>query len=193
MMTIAARNAWLLMLFAGACLALAAAPTIAQSAISTSGGQAHVYLPSISTADLSATQQVVDLVNQERAKQGCLPLGISPQLSAAAQAHSQDMALNDRFSHSGSDGSTPWERIQDAGYRFRVVAENVAAGQPSPAAVMAAWMSSSGHRAHILDCELHDIGVGFYDQPDDQPDVWLDNGAISGPFRYYWTQDFGTP
>jgi uncharacterized protein YkwD len=64
------------------------------------------------------------------------------------------------------------------GYRFHRAAENIAAGQPSPAAVVAAWMGSSGHRANIVDCRLTELGVGV---------------AVGGSYRVYWTQDFGTP
>lgn len=140
----------------------------------------------------SFAQQVVDLVNQERTNHGCQPLQVSPQLSAAAQAHSQDMALNDFVSHTGSDGSTVGERLTRAGYDWRMAAENIAAGQDTAEAVVASWMSSSGHRANILNCALHDIGVGYYYQPDDLPNVRLSGGQAGGPFRSYWTQDFGS-
>ena len=55
--------------------------------------------------------------------------------------------------------------------------ENIAAGYPTPAAVMDAWMNSAGHRANILNCAFAEIGVGH---------------ATGGPFGAYWTQDFGT-
>ena len=170
---------------------LCATSIAAQPGSQPSDGPFRVYLPSIITAAPSATQEVVDLVNQERAAAGCPALGISAELTAAAQGHSEDMAINNFFSHTGSNGSSPWDRMEAAGYTAGA-AENVAAGQSTAEAAMRAWMRSAGHRSNILNCSLTEIGVGLYYQPDDQANVQMSNGEISGPFRYYWTQDFGT-
>jgi uncharacterized protein YkwD len=188
MKTTISRAPLLIVLFIG----LLAAPVAAQPGIDPSAGNFVIYLAFIRAATPSAAQQVVALVNQERARAGCPPLRIAPQLTASAQGHSQDMALNNIFGHNGSGGSSPWDRMEAAGYTAGA-AENVAAGYATAELVMAAWMRSAGHRANILNCNLSEIGVGFYDQPDDQPNVRLDNGSTGGPFRYYWTQDFGAP
>jgi uncharacterized protein YkwD len=169
----------------------------ATAAPRVSGTSSLVYLPIVSSSAaesprIAMARQVVELTNQERARYGCAPLAISAQLSAAADRHSRDMAVNDRFSHTGSDGSTMEGRVQDAGYSYKRLAENIAVGQSTPADVVSAWMNSTGHRQNILNCELHEIGVGFYDQSDDQPTVLDDSGHKSGPYRYYWTEDFGT-
>jgi uncharacterized protein YkwD len=157
-----------------------------------SGKGSKIYLPLIAIAPSTFAQQVVDLVNQQRATNGCAPFNVSPQLSAAAQAHSQDMALNDFVSHTGSDGSSMGQRITRSGYDWRMAAENVAAGQSTPESVVASWMSSASHRANILNCSLRDIGVGYYYQADDQANVRVSTGKTSGPFRSYWAQDFGS-
>ncbi len=128
----------------------------------------------------SYEQRVVDLVNQHRAAAGCGPLQQSLQLTSAAQRHTGDMAAHDFFSHTGSDGSTPASRAQDVGY-FWGTGENIAAGQSTPEDVVNAWMSSAGHRANILNCSYHAIGVSY---------VYDANDAF-GPYRHYWTQDFG--
>jgi uncharacterized protein YkwD len=182
----------LVLLLPCVCAALIAVPTAAQSGPQPASDSSIVYLPAI-LGTPSIEQQVVDLTNQERARVGCQPLTISPQLSAAAEGHSKDMALNNFFSHNGSNGSTPWERMQEAGYRYSAAAENIAAAQPTAALVVTAWMNSKVHRDNILNCQLREIGIGYYDQSDDQSDVHLDDGSMSGPFHYYWTQDFGTP
>lgn len=127
--------------------------------------------------------QVVVLVNSERAGEGCLPLSIDARLTDAALGHSQDMALNDFFSHTGSDGSSPWERMVAAGYQFSAAAENIAAGYATPEVVVDGWMNSPLHRANILNCSLEDTGVGY---------IYLENDAGSVNFHHYWTQVFGT-
>jgi uncharacterized protein YkwD len=99
-------------------------------------------------------------LNAERARNGRGPLVGSPQLVAAAQAHAQDMATNGYFSHSGRNGSTLRTRAEAAGYRGCTLAENIAAGQPTEAAVLAAWMASSGHRANILNADVTQYGLG---------------------------------
>ncbi|MFC8850855.1 CAP domain-containing protein, partial [Micromonospora sp. NPDC057141] len=121
-------------------------------------------------------QEVVNLVNAERAKAGCSALKIDDKLMAAAQAHSQDQADNRKMSHDGSDGSDVGDRLDRVGYAWRAYGENVAWNQQTPAAVMDAWMNSPGHRANILNCSFTEIGVGI--------------ASSNGP---YWTQDFGTP
>jgi uncharacterized protein YkwD len=121
--------------------------------------------------------EVLRLVNVERAKAGCNALTTDSRLAAAAQAHSADMAANNYFSHTGRNGSDVSDRVEAAGYRWSAVGENIAKGQPTPAAVMQAWMNSSGHRANILHCRYRNIGIG------------LANAGRSP----VWTQDFGTP
>ena len=129
-------------------------------------------------------EQVVTLVNVERAAVGCDPVTMHPQLNQAALAHSEDMALNDFFSHTGSNGSSVTDRMETAGYvNWWTAAENIAAGQTTPAEAMTSWMNSDGHRANILNCDFEDIGVGYYHHPDDGgSQVWY----------HYWTQVFGS-
>ncbi|WP_378733155.1 CAP domain-containing protein [Nocardia brasiliensis] len=124
----------------------------------------------------SAADAVVSLTNNERAKAGCPALKADPQLTEAAQAHTEDMAAGGFLDHNSSKGD-PGDRIRAAGYRAQTWAENIAEGQRSPSEVVDAWMNSSGHRANILNCGLRDIGVGY---------------AKSGNGTPYWTQDFGT-
>ncbi|WP_204357843.1 CAP domain-containing protein, partial [Streptomyces sp. ICC1] len=119
--------------------------------------------------------QVIALVNSERAAAGCGPLKDDPQLRAAAQGHSDDMARRNFFSHSNPDGADPGKRTTAAGYRWSTYGENIAKGQQTPAQVMDSWMKSQGHRENILNCSFKDIGVGIHQGP-------------GGP---WWTQNFG--
>lgn len=70
-------------------------------------------------------QQLLDLVNQERAKVGVDSLQINEQLDQAADLHSQDQALMDRMTHDGSNGSSAGDRIDATGYEWSRWAENV--------------------------------------------------------------------
>ncbi|MCX4745495.1 sigma-70 family RNA polymerase sigma factor [Kitasatospora sp. NBC_01287] len=122
-------------------------------------------------------QQVLDLVNAQRAQNGCGPLTANSKLQAAAQGQSDDMAARHFFDHTNPDGADPQQRIDKAGYQWSSWGENIAQGQADPAAVMDSWMNSSGHRANILNCAFKEIGVGIH----------------LGPNGPWWTQDFGSP
>jgi serralysin len=163
-------------------------PANAGAAVASGNSDTTVYLPFVEQQP-SIEQEVVELVNQQRRENGCLvDLTVSTQLSAAAYEHSRDMALNNFFSHDGSDGSDMVARANNAGYSFHMLAENIQAGPTDPQMAVENWMNSAGHRANILNCNLLNIGIGYYFQPDDQPIP-----QVGGPFFAYWTQVFGTP
>lgn len=130
--------------------------------------------------DTSIAQQVINLTNAERADAGCPALVANDRLMIAAQGHSDDMAANNFMSHTGSNGSSPWDRMREAGYEYRRAAENVAAGYRTAESVVNGWMNSSGHRANILNCALEEIGVGYATNS-------------NSDYGTYWTQKFGTP
>ncbi|MGE7437939.1 sigma-70 family RNA polymerase sigma factor [Kitasatospora sp. NPDC001175] len=125
----------------------------------------------------SIQQQVIDLVNAERAKAGCTPVKSNSKLQTAAQGHSDDMSARNFFDHTNPDGEGPQPRIEAAGYRWSTWGENIARGQSTPADVMDTWMHSPGHRANILNCAFTELGVGVHQ-------------GSGGP---WWTQDFGAP
>ena len=152
-----------LALVAAASAALAAAPAVRSP-------------QAAEAATVSVQNQVIQLVNVQRTKAGCRALALDARLSRAAQAHSIDMAKRRYFSHTSLDGRTFAQRIRAQGYTGSIIGENIAAGYPTPKAVMDAWMKSRGHRANILNCRYTAIGGG---------------SAVGGPYRYYWTQDFG--
>ncbi|GAB3157964.1 hypothetical protein GCM10027290_60230 [Micromonospora sonneratiae] len=121
-------------------------------------------------------EQVLSIVNSERAANGCGAVKINSKLATAARAHSADQAEHDKMTHTGSDGSSFSQRAERAGYS-NAISENVAAGYRTPAAVMEGWMNSAGHRANILNCQAKAIGIGV---------VAAADGTL------YWTQVFGS-
>jgi uncharacterized protein YkwD len=125
--------------------------------------------------------EVARLVNEFRAQSGKKALNVNTKLNAAAEEHSEDMAWNDFFSHTGSDGSRVGARVSEEGYDWRSVGENIAAGQSTPQKVFDAWEGSSGHRANMLGT-WDDLGVGY---------EYLANDTGSINYHHYWTLDFG--
>ena len=128
--------------------------------------------PTTNTTVTDYEAEVVRLVNVERAKVGLSPLTADWQLSRVARYKSQDMRDNGYFSHTSPTYGSPFQMMKSFGISYRSAGENIARGQKTPAAVVSAWMNSSGHRANILNAGFTHIGVGY---------------VASGS---YWTQMF---
>lgn len=106
------------------------------------------------------------------------PLRSDSTLARVATAHSKDMANHDYFSHESRDGTSPFQRLKRAGYRYDRAGENIVAGFPTPASVVRAWLKSPGHCKNLMNRGYVELGVGF---------------ATGGTYGTYWTQDFGNP
>lgn len=120
-----------------------------------------VEIPSLD-ADVSAyEQEVIRLVNEERAKYGLSPLSENWELSRVARYKSQDMKDNRYFSHTSPTYGSPFTMMKNFGITYRSAGENIAMGQRTPKEVVTAWMNSSGHRANILNASFTEIGVGY--------------------------------
>ncbi len=126
-----------------------------------------------SKTELSYAQQVVKLVNEERAKNGLSALTIDKSVESAALVRSKEIEKS--FSHTRPNGSSFSTALKEQGVGFMGAGENIAWGQKSPEEVMNGWMNSEGHRANILNPKFTKIGVGYYKNS---------NGTN------YWTQLF---
>lgn len=103
--------------------------------------------------------EIVTRTNILRHHHGCDQLAVDHDLIKASVNQSYFMAETGQFSHYGPARSTFVNRAHTAGYA-EPAAENIAWGYPDTDAVMAAWMASPGHRAHILDCRVKSVGTG---------------------------------
>lgn len=120
-----------------------------------------INIPTVDTSVSSYEREVVRLVNAERAKRGLNELTYDWQLSRVARYKSQDMRDNNYFSHTSPTYGSPFQMMKNFGISYRTAGENIAKGQATPAAVVNAWMNSSGHRANILNSSFTHIGVGY--------------------------------
>jgi uncharacterized YkwD family protein/spore coat assembly protein SafA len=123
----------------------------------------------------SQENEVIRLVNVERAKYGLPALKANWQLSRVARYKSQDMVDKGYFSHTSPTYGSPFKMMESFGIRFSAAGENIAMGMRTPAEVMNAWMNSPGHRNNILNNSFNEIGVGL---------------AKDSKGRQYWTQMF---
>ena len=133
-----------------------------------------INIPSID--DVKALeQQVVELVNKQRAANGLGLLTSNWELCRVARYKSQDMIDKNYFSHTSPTYGSPFRMMESFGIQFSAAGENIAYGQRTPQDVMNAWMNSPGHRANILSPSYNQIGVGV---------------AKAANGTYYWTQMF---
>ena len=110
---------------------------------------------------LSYAEQVVKLVNAERAKEGLPALQMDTELSAAANIRAKEIVQ--KFSHTRPNGTSFYTVLKDQGISYKRCGENIAYGQRSAQEVMDGWMNSSGHRTNIMNKDFTNIGVGFYE------------------------------
>ena len=119
------------------------------------------------------------LINNYRAGYGLSPLTMSITLCNSSEGHSYDMAINNFFSHTGSNGSSFSDRIRAAGYFYNTsMGENIAAGYADAQSVFNAWRNSPSHDENMLSPNYHAIGIGRVYGPGSQ-------------YGWYWTTDFG--
>lgn len=110
---------------------------------------------------------VLKKVNAYRARYKLRPLLANDDLNEAAQAHSNDMAVKDYFAHIAPDGSSVAERAERAGYPWRYILENIAAGQTTPEEVVRGWIGSDSHREAMLERDIKEAGIGYRFHPQD--------------------------
>lgn len=153
---------------------MAGAASATQSAVR---GERTVVAPPLGV-ERSELRAVFDLINLERSRFGLAPLRHHVLLSQASQAHSDDMAVRNLLTHTGSNGETSADRIAATGYRYSMWAANVAAGQTTAASLLTSWMGSPPHRANLLNGQVTEIGLGL---------------AYSNSGRPYWTVTLAQP
>lgn len=144
-------------------------------------------LPNAKGANKIASE-VLQLVNEARSKprrcggksfSATEPVKLSGTLNRAALKHAEDMAKTSHFEHQGTDGSTPAQRATAAGYRWRHVAENIAAGAPDAKSVVDGWLNSPGHCVNIMGPQYREMGIAYALNPKSEAGI-------------YWAQTFAT-
>lgn len=139
--------------------------------------------------DLSNIEVLVNAVNSARSiprmcgttsYNAAPPLKWNDKLAVAAKSHSSDMAQNNFFEHTGSNGLKVWDRSENAGYNNRTSSgENIYAGLTTLEGVMSGWLESPGHCANIMNPSYKDYALACVDKE-------------KTDYETYWTQVFGT-
>lgn len=134
-----------------------------------------------------AQAQVLALVNEARARPrrcgsesfgAARPLRFNATLQSVSAVHAADMARYSYFEHTGRDGSRVSERASRAGYPWRAIGENIAAGQTTADIAVQGWLKSPGHCANIMSPDFSEMGAAFA----------VNEKSSAG---IYWVQVFG--
>ena len=132
--------------------------------------------PAMAVSRGKAERQIAHCVDRKRERQGLPELRVSSAMTDAARYHARNMARQNFFDHIDRDGNGPSERVAMFTNRNWLVGENIGAGYRNGREACRDWMSSSGHRANILDPGYDAFGVGF---------------ASGGSLGRYYVQVFG--
>ena len=135
----------------------------------------------INTVTYSAyANEVLRLVNIERANVGVAPLVLDEALCNAANMRAIEMDCTGVFGHKRPNDHSCFEVYDICNVEWRnACGENIAAGQATPEDVMKSWLSSAGHKANILSPEYTKMGLGY-----------SNSGCGAGRYSHYWAQEF---
>lgn len=117
-------------------------------------------------------QEVLELVNLERRREHLQPLKLASDLNRYAQVRAKEITR--RFSHTRPNGTSCFTAVARP---YRMVGENIAAGQRSSREVVEAWMNSPSHRENIMNPKFRELGVGYLYMPNLK-------------YKHYWAQFF---
>lgn len=158
-------------------------------------------IPSLSNSDKTSYLNAINQarsVNQNCGSEGSFPatnsLTWNDKLYKASYEHIQDLVETETFSHTGSGTEFDWtgtkldkrstmrERIENYGYEWGAIGENIAAGTSTDTApkVVQQWLGSDGHCANLMSASFTEVGMAM---------IYRANSK----YTYYWNQNFGKP
>lgn len=127
--------------------------------------------PTVQKPDFSYnlnSNKILQLINKARTE-GCncgaqkmdpvSPVTWNNLLADAAYNHSADMDKNNFFDHKGSDSKNVDYRLNQQGYKWSLVGENIARGQETEEEVVNSWLQSRGHCLNIMNKDFREMGV----------------------------------
>lgn len=132
-------------------------------------------------AQLTPAQVQLSKVNAWREKHKLPSLSLNNRLARAAQNQADYMAKNDSVTHTQGwwpFRSTVADRAEAAGYKWSLIAENVAGGQEDFDAALQGWKDSPGHNENMLNPKVKEIGMAYASNR-------------KGKYRHYWVMVLG--
>lgn len=111
------------------------------------------------TSLTSDEQETLNLINQERTKNGLKALTVDSEVQKVARIKAQEMVDKNYFSHTSPTYGSPFDMLKSFKISYQAAGENIA-GNSSNKAAVTAWMNSQGHRANILNQSFNYTGLG---------------------------------
>jgi uncharacterized protein YkwD len=131
------------------------------AAVPTSGALASPRAP-VATLSQLESSVLVD-INAFRVQHGLARLRLSRGLTAAARAHTQQMAQAGYFAHESADGTAFWKRLRSfyAPKSYWSVGENLLWSSPDIDGqhALQLWLASPEHRRNLVNPLWREIGV----------------------------------
>ena len=116
--------------------------------------------------------RMLDGVNSLRNAAGLTPVAFNAALNAAAATHARDMALQNRPWHFGSDGSSPIDRVNRAGYNGLLIGETISETYETELETLAAWVETPDTREVVLDPRADQLGFAWFQEENGK--IWWD-------------------
>ena len=105
-------------------------------------------------------KQILSITNIIRTRHHIKPVTWDEETSQVAFLHSEDMRLNNYFSHESPNGETLVNRLAKFDVKYKMAGENIAAQYVDGIAATEGWLNSKGHRETLLNGEFTHLGVG---------------------------------
>lgn len=127
-----------------------------------SNGPRQYKISSNGTAKIQ--YRALDSINALRQVSGAGPLQLNAQLNAAAATHALDMSNQNRPWHFGSDGSSPIQRVQRAGYSGLFLGETISETYENEMQTLEAWLGEEGTKQVLLNPEAQEMGFAWFQE-----------------------------
>ncbi len=127
-------------------------------------------------------QELIKLTNEQRQKYGLSPVTENSELDKAAEEKAKNMFAENYWAHYSPSGKSPWDFINNSGYKFSYAGENLARNFYTSKDVVDAWMASKmGHKENVLNTHYKEIGMAVLE------------GNLNGQQTILVVQEFGSP
>lgn len=126
--------------------------------------------PTPRSADADEGTAALRQINWRRSQLGLPALASQPNLTLAAQRHSNYLSLNSITGHAetagqtGFSGASPGDRLSATGYAWQTYGEVISAGQSTGPMSIESLMEAIYHRFGMLRSDVNEAGTGF-DKP----------------------------
>ena len=137
---------------------------VVQGSAAFTGGEDRVLKDGVVCAQTNTdyNTEVLELINSVRVANDLPAYQSNEPLTRAAWVLSADMACNNFYDHTGSDGSTLEDRINAEGYAYNDAGESIYYGLAGiPERAFDWWMENSRDSENILSSIYTEIGIAF--------------------------------